>query len=285
VIGDISFIVLEVPPNDKTTDGGLSWHQYSFNSNCYSLNDVEYLRDSVAMFLACYQTFYRTLTGGSSWQIDTLVNFGYFNSISAIDSNHIWLAGYYGKIIKTSDGGKSWISLNSNSINTLNAIHAVDSLNVWAIGIGGTILRSSNGGNSWDSIPNPNKINLNALCFTDRNHGWIVGDSGVIIQYKNGGFTNVKSYTVNPNSFELHQNYPNPFNPTTTINFALKKKAFVVLEVFNLLGEKIATLASEELVAGSYTRQWNASGFASGFYFCQIRADQKVQTIKLVLVR
>lgn len=285
VVGDISFIAQEPPPNEKTTDGGLTWHYYTLNSNLYDLEDIEYLSDSVAMVLAGYQILYRSVTGGSSWQADTIASFGYFNSISAIDSNRIWLAGYYGKIIKTADGGKSWISLNNNSINTLNAIHAVDSLNVWAIGNGGTILRSSNGGDNWDSIPNPNKINLNALCFSDRNHGWIVGDSGVIIQFTNGVFTNVKSSIVLPNSFELYQNYPNPFNPTTTISFVLKKKAFFVLEVFNLLGEKIATLASEELAAGAYTRQWNASDFASGVYFCQMRSDQKLQTIKLILLR
>jgi hypothetical protein len=88
-----------------------------------------------------------------------------------------------------------------------------------------------------------------------------------------------------PTEFSLMQNYPNPFNPTTTISFALPSKAFVKLTVFDLIGREIAVLTSEELPAGTYTRQWNAVNMASGIYFYRIQAGSFVETKKLILLR
>ena len=67
-----------------------------------------------------------------------------------------------------------------------------------------------------------------------------------------------------PSGFSLSQNYPNPFNPTTTIAFNIPSKSFVSLKVFDMLGKEVATLASEEMSTGNYTRQWNAVNVSSG---------------------
>jgi hypothetical protein len=96
-----------------------------------------------------------------------------------------------------------------------------------------------------------------------------------------------------PTDFDLAQNYPNPFNPTTTISFGLPSNSFVVLKVFDALGREVSVLVSEELAAGSYTRQWNAAGLASGVYFYRLlarpisrgKAGSLTQTRKLILLR
>ena len=88
-----------------------------------------------------------------------------------------------------------------------------------------------------------------------------------------------------PRSFELNQNYPNPFNPSTTIRFSLPQLGFVSLKVFNTLGEEIATLVSEELQAGQYKTEWNATGIANGVYFYRMQSDGFIQTKKLILLR
>jgi hypothetical protein len=77
-----------------------------------------------------------------------------------------------------------------------------------------------------------------------------------------------------PKDFALEQNYPNPFNPSTNITFNLPSKSFVSLKVFDLIGRDVATLALEELTAGTYTRQWNATNMPSGIYFCRFQARQ-----------
>ena len=55
--------------------------------------------------------------------------------------------------------------------------------------------------------------------------------------------------------FALQQNYPNPFNPTTTISFSLPSKSFISLKVFDIIGREEATIVSEEMSAGNYSKQ------------------------------
>ena len=73
-----------------------------------------------------------------------------------------------------------------------------------------------------------------------------------------------------PIVFELQQNYPNPFNPVTTIKYSIPELSRVTLKVFNVLGEEVTTLISEEKNVGNYTVEFNASSLASGIYFYQL---------------
>jgi hypothetical protein len=86
-------------------------------------------------------------------------------------------------------------------------------------------------------------------------------------------------------SFVLSQNYPNPFNPITTISFDLSSRLLVSLKVFDLLGKEVSSLVSEELNAGSYTRQWNAADIPSGVYFYRLQAGNFNETKKLMLLK
>jgi hypothetical protein len=86
-------------------------------------------------------------------------------------------------------------------------------------------------------------------------------------------------------SFHLAQNYPNPFNPLTTISFDLPKATKVVLKIFNILGEEVATLVSDRLSAGSYSYEWNAGNFPSGIYLYRLRAGNYIETKKMILMR
>jgi hypothetical protein len=88
-----------------------------------------------------------------------------------------------------------------------------------------------------------------------------------------------------PFEYALDQNYPNPFNPVTTIQFSLEKAGKTTLEIYNVLGQKVAVLVNGELSAGAYRYQWNASGLASGVYFYRLRSDNFVATKKMVLVK
>jgi hypothetical protein len=88
-----------------------------------------------------------------------------------------------------------------------------------------------------------------------------------------------------PQSYFLKQNYPNPFNPSTTIEFALPKSAFVTLKVYNLLGEEVATLVAEQRAAGIHRINWEARGLASGVYLYRLDTGEFVETRKLILLR
>ncbi|MGD1045297.1 MAG: putative Ig domain-containing protein [Bacteroidota bacterium] len=88
-----------------------------------------------------------------------------------------------------------------------------------------------------------------------------------------------------PKELMLYQNYPDPFNPTTTIAFYLPSKSYVSLKIFDIIGREVATIISEEMSAGSYSKQWNAANTPSGVYFYRLQARSFSQTKKLVLLR
>jgi hypothetical protein len=88
-----------------------------------------------------------------------------------------------------------------------------------------------------------------------------------------------------PLTYLLRQNFPNPFNPSTNISFSLPTRSFVSLKVIDLLGREVATIVSEEMSAGNYSRQWNANGFSSGVYFYRLQAGSFIETKKLILLR
>ncbi|MDH4069724.1 MAG: choice-of-anchor B family protein [Ignavibacteria bacterium] len=88
-----------------------------------------------------------------------------------------------------------------------------------------------------------------------------------------------------PAGFSLEQNYPNPFNPATSITFHLAEAGFVALTVYDILGREIATLVSENLSAGTYRREWNAKGEASGVYLYRLQAGNMVESRRMVLAR
>ena len=93
-----------------------------------------------------------------------------------------------------------------------------------------------------------------------------------------------------PTQFALYQNYPNPFNPATRICFDLPNIVRVRLEIYNSLGQLVATLADDIRAAGRYTVAWDghgASGLvaASGLYFVRLQAGDFVSTKKMLLIK
>ncbi len=96
--------------------------------------------------------------------------------------------------------------------------------------------------------------------------------------------------TVNPNlptMFTVSQNYPNPFNPETTVEYSLPERSHVIVEVFNVLGQRVIDLVDREMSAGNHRIMWNgrdASGHevASGVYLYRLRSEEHVETRKML---
>lgn len=88
-----------------------------------------------------------------------------------------------------------------------------------------------------------------------------------------------------PDNFKLLQNFPNPFNPTTKIGFAIPKRAFVALKVFDILGKEVSTLINENLNPGIYAYSFDASALTSGIYFYKLEADGIIETKRMMLLK
>jgi len=110
---------------------------------------------------------------------------------------------------------------------------------------------------------------------------WFAADS-------DGGVISSLPVAVNedvPAAFVVSQNTPNPFNPTTTINFSLAKSGQVSVDVFNVAGQKIATLANETMTSGSHSLTWDANGFSAGVYFYTVKSGDFSKTMKMTLLK
>ena len=96
--------------------------------------------------------------------------------------------------------------------------------------------------------------------------------------------TGVKNSFV-PFTYNLEQNFPNPFNPTTKIMYQIANRGFVSLRVYNILGNKVATLVNEEKPAGIYIVEFDASSLPSGIYFYHLQTGSFISTKKLILMK
>jgi hypothetical protein len=101
----------------------------------------------------------------------------------------------------------------------------------------------------------------------------------------NVNYTNTEVEEELPNIVQLGQNYPNPFNPTTQIQYALPEATNVRLEIFNVVGQIVATLVSGQQSAGQHSVSFDASNLASGVYVYRLMAGSFIETKKMLLIK
>lgn len=130
-------------------------------------------------------------------------------------------------------------------------------------------------------------------CFevTDVIHGSLTYDAGAnhVTQACESGWVfgagNGVGLTSLPTDYSLSQNYPNPFNPTTEISFSLPEAGHVILDVYNISGQRVAVLADGLYSVGSHSVTWDASGMASGIYLYRLVTDDYAETKKMILLK
>jgi len=196
------------------------------------------------------------------------------------DNGDLLVIDYNGTAVKSFDSNGSFVN---NFITGLSSAEGVDFFPNGNILIGNGATHSvkmydSSGNYIEDFIPNGSGglVTPNAVVIRETNVSSVSGD---------GDFGD--------NTFVLNQNYPNPFNPSTKIKFTIspvianvaKQTQLVTLKAYNILGKEIATLVSEELPAGEYEVEFNATGLPSGIYFYQLEAGTFIQTNKMVYLK
>lgn len=118
---------------------------------------------------------------------------------------------------------------------------------------------------------------------------------GVVNPRETPEFTGINEYEIKilPTTTDfliLHQNYPNPFNPSTTINFSLLQPCGVELSIYNVKGQKIKQLVSEQLSASQHSVVWNgddenSKNVGSGVYFYKLETDNELKIKKAIIVK
>jgi acyl-CoA thioesterase I len=156
-------------------------------------------------------------------------------------------------------------------------------------GLSKTIYSTSTGKGGVSDISGLSHIGqaIRLLCINKNNldSGYIVKEIEIYGKLKSQ--TSVKeNHSQLIKEFKLGQNFPNPFNPSTVISYQLTVNSKIILKVFNSLGEEIKTLVNEYQSAGIHSSLFTInSSLPSGIYFYQLRADNFVQTNKMLLLK
>ncbi len=194
----------------------------------------------------------------------------------------------FNSVLMTGEGSISWIFDVPESGNyRLNVFYnTTDATQPGSVEVGGATVASFNYTGApddelWHSVLT-GKFSLTAgqqsitLKGTDVNIDFV--------QFLHDITTGVEGERV-PNGFALHQNYPNPFNPSTTINFSLGKPSPVKLTVYNLLGQKVATVIDRPMSAGNHTVVFDAKRLGSGLYFYRLEAGKFKSHKRMMLIK
>ena len=88
-----------------------------------------------------------------------------------------------------------------------------------------------------------------------------------------------------PSRLALLQNYPNPFNSSTTIKYDLPEQSDVRIEIYNILGEKVATLFEGRMQPGYHAVTWQADNYPTGVYFAWPQSAGHSENVKMVLLK
>lgn len=123
----------------------------------------------------------------------------------------------------------------------------------------------------------------------------VTGDTAYAVQFNGGGVScemfvrgpaSVEPLNnLKPENYQLMQNFPNPFNPSTEIDFSIPKAGMTTLKIYDLLGQEVATLISENLAPGNYKATFDASRLASGTYIYRIVSGTVTITKKMMLLK
>ncbi|MBD3224988.1 MAG: T9SS type A sorting domain-containing protein, partial [Caldithrix sp.] len=198
-----------------------------------------------------------------------------------------------GYLIKTTDGGETWAATNNpdtSASSYVNGVVAVPGTDIIVAMDDIGVYYTTDLGATWSEISTPAETEDDYLIsgiFQNTDFGYVFTYNGQILRFQSQ-VTDISDPFVHHTirDFHLYQNYPNPFNPSTTIRYALPKASDVQLIVYNMLGQKVATLVSQKQSPGTYTAQWDASDFASGIYIYRLKTDQGfTQAKRLLLIK
>ena len=113
----------------------------------------------------------------------------------------------------------------------------------------------------------------------------VAREENISVYYNTGPFTSLNNPEMIATDFQLNQNYPNPFNPSTSIKYQIKEPGFVELAVYNLLGQKVQTLAEGQHSVGTHIVTFDGTGLSSGIYFYRLKTKKQSLYRKMQLIK
>ncbi len=255
-------------------DLGENWN-YFWNdlppSLYYSAIEVSEVSSNIVYVGEWYTSMHRSTDAGQTWQYldgPSTTNRVYEIMADPIDSDVVYVSCDAEGIFKSTDMGNSWQNItnnlpfyaNYNSTSGL-AINPQNNNNLFINSYLYGVFVSYDGGDNWEDYNEGLNTHYGwadiAFAPTDTNRVYLATSEHSVWSVDRNQ-TNIDDNAILPISTQILSNYPNPFNPTTTIKYSLSRSSDVSLSVFNLLGQKVATLFEGNQNAGEYNVVWNA---------------------------
>lgn len=131
-------------------------------------------------------TIWKTTDGGHTWEQHVLLRGNGLSTVSAVNTQVIWIAGYSGEIYRSTNGGQTWNNLSQNDEDRYRDSYFIDDQTGWIVG-DNVIMQTTNGGQTWDRLTSDDFMNLLSVNFVDENTGWIVNGSHALLKTTDGG--------------------------------------------------------------------------------------------------
>ena len=292
----------------KSTDAGNTWTEVNSGAN-----GVSNAQNSLMIIDNLFYGFgldngaariRLTTDNSNSWSTQNINVTGNYTSAIAFHTNKLFGVAATSTSLpmvgRTTDGGNTW-----NPVNIGTGVSGICFLNwvpntsvVYIMGSNGGIKRSLDNGVTWNSMTTAGVTNLTHFDFANISniiYGYAVSSDGPVIKLIDSVLINFTGLNHNnssvPSSYSLEQNYPNPFNPETKIKFDIPAGSSydglqnVQLNIYDVLGRKVAEIVNEELKPGKYEYVWDASGVSSGIYYYKLNAGEFTNTKKMILVK
>jgi photosystem II stability/assembly factor-like uncharacterized protein len=278
----------------RSTNNGLTWSEFNTGFPLSGFNiplpiSRIYSGGNHLMAWSYIGALYHRQNASVSWQFvgsPLPTNSVVYTSLYA---NNTWWVGTNNGVFRSTDDGTTWTSFNAG----LGTDRSITEL--WQLGANLILRNDAQGtssfyrlnGTTWQplslsGIPAPvrgRSLTLlnNTLYLGTASDGVWTAPASVL--------STALSQRIQPEGFQLLQNYPNPFNPSTSIRYQVSEVSDVRLEVFDMLGRKVATLVNARQPAGFYSVPFNAAGLSSAMYFYRLQAGSFTDTKSMMLVK
>lgn len=268
--------------------GSNSWQAY--NENLYSniawtVNDIAVTNINLVLSAGASGFYYLRPKGASQWteaRIQTPKG-TYTTPNTFLSIGNIIFSGSRSGIYRSVDNGINWDSVGITAL-PLNVVSFTKNGNRIFAGYSTSsdffIWYSDDMGDNW-SIFDHQFYYLRNIYVYD-NKIWAATNDGLY-------FKQIEATTVEPilniQDFMISQNYPNPFNPVTKIKWHTNESGHHSLIVYDVLGQRVATLVNNFVAAGKYEIEFDASELASGIYFYTLQNEKFVDTKKMILLK
>ncbi|MCK6603551.1 MAG: choice-of-anchor A family protein [Ignavibacteriaceae bacterium] len=271
----------------KSTDNGANWTQ--INNGLENLAASSILIHNNTILIGTFGgSIGKSVDGGASW---AMINAGtpYIWSLGKSSNGTIFAGAYGSGLFVSNDAGASWFRESSGlNASYIYGITGDQSGNVflssWNNGIwfASPSTFDNNASYNWQSI-GMQGTRVTAIVYNQADGSLLAATSNGQFFKNDAPTSNRESGITAPGEFALMNNYPNPFNPSTVIEFSVKTREFVTLSVYNISGELVSTLLSNELNPGKYSISFDARGLASGIYIYRLSSPSGNIVRKMIL--